>query len=120
PFGLLQILGRCPRLIIECRAFGANGYVELRSPRIYSRTRSASFAGIQPRRSLGSAAYVQSPRVLRILISLPAGNANTLLAVSAVARRAWTSGPVTMASASPLLPLSSVRIAQTATEHTRG
>src|SRR5215475_10957876 len=63
----------------------------------YSRTCSAFFVWIQPRRSFGSAAYIQSPRVLRILISLPGGNARTLFAVSAVARRAWTSLPVTMA-----------------------
>src|SRR5215831_13615862 len=76
-------------------------------PRRYSRTCSAFFAWIHPRRSFGSAAYIQSPRVLRVLISLPAGNARTLFAVSAVARRAWTSLPVTTASAEPLLPRSS-------------
>ena len=74
----------------------------------YSRTGSASFAGIQPRKSFGRAAYIQSPRVLKILISLPGGKARTLLAVSAVASRACTSLPVTIASARPSLLCSSV------------
>ena len=58
---------------------------------------STLLVGIQPRRSLGSWAYTQSPRRLRIRISLPGGSWSTGLALSAVARRACTSAPVTMA-----------------------
>src|ERR1041384_3267632 len=79
---------------------------------------TALLVWIQPRRSFGSAAYIQSPRVLRILISLPGGSARTLFAVSAVARRACTSLPVTIASPRPSLPVSRVWIAQRAAPQT--